>query len=226
MALSIKCERREHFGKNAVRRLRKEEMIPAILYGNKKENVPLSLHKKDVFKILKTESAENTIFKLDFEAGRKDVMFKELQWDPVSDEILHADLIQIAMDKVIEISVPVITAGEAVGVKTEGGFLDFMTREVEIECLPKNIPDHLEIDISELHIGQSLKVEDIKLPDGVSLVSEPDVILVNIEAPHKEEEPVAAEEEEIIGEEEEPELIKKEKEGEEEEPEKEKSGEE
>ncbi|MBN1273697.1 MAG: 50S ribosomal protein L25/general stress protein Ctc [Candidatus Aminicenantes bacterium] len=212
MGFLIKCERRNDFGKNAARRLRREQMIPAVLYGKKEENVPLSINKKDIFNILKSETAENTIFKLDFDAGKKDVMFRELQKDPVTDEILHADLIQIAMDKPIQISVPVLTVGEAVGVKAEGGFLDFITREVELECLPKDIPDHIQIDISSLHIGQSLKVEDLDLPQVVSLISEPNVILVNVEAPHKEEEVVVEEEEEIIGEEEEPEVIKKEKE--------------
>jgi large subunit ribosomal protein L25 len=139
-------------------------------------------------------------------------MIKELQRDPVTDEILHADFVHIAMDKAIRVSVPLVSVGEAVGVKTEGGFVDFVTREVEIECLPKDIPEQIEIDISGLHLRQSLKVEDIALPAGVKLITSSDTILVLIEVPLKEEEiEVEEEEEEVIAEEEEPEVIGKEK---------------
>jgi large subunit ribosomal protein L25 len=116
------------------------------------------------------------------------------------------------MDKTVRVSVPVVTSGEAVGVKTEGGFIDLMTREVEVECLPKDIPEHIEVDISDLHLHQSLKVEDIAPIEGVEILSAPDAILVLVEAPSKEEEiEVVEEEEEIISEGEEPEVIKKEK---------------
>jgi large subunit ribosomal protein L25 len=136
-----------------------------------------------------------------------------LQRDPVTDEILHADFIHIAMDKVIRVSVPVVSVGEAVGVKAEGGFVDFITREVEVECLPKDIPEHIEIDISGLHLRQSLKGEDVTLPEGVKLITSSDTILVMIEVPVKEEEIEVEEEEEeeVIAEEEEPEVIGKEK---------------
>jgi large subunit ribosomal protein L25 len=113
--------------------------------------------------------------------------------DPVKDEILHVDLIHIAMDKVIKVSIPVDIIGEAVGVKTEGGFVDLMLRELEVECLPNIIPESIDIDISGLHMHQSLKVEDIILPDGVKMISEPDAVIVVIAAPTKEE-PKAEEE--------------------------------
>jgi large subunit ribosomal protein L25 len=139
-------------------------------------------------------------------------MIKELQRDPVTDEILHADFVHIAMDKVIRVSVTVVSMGEAVGVKAEGGFVDFITREVEVECLPKDIPEHIEIDISDLHLRQSFKAGDISLPEGVELITSSDTILVMIEVPVKEEEiEVEEEEEEVIAEEEEPEVIGKEK---------------
>jgi large subunit ribosomal protein L25 len=161
---------------------------------------------------LKAETGENTVFEVSYNSETRNAMIKELQRNPVTDEILHADLIQIAMDKVVRVSVPVVTVGDAIGVKTEGGFVDFITREIEIECLPKNIPENIEIDISELHLRQSLKVGDIVVPSEITLVSEPDTILVHIEVPTKEEEiEIEEEEEELIGEEEEPEVIKKEK---------------
>lgn len=212
MSFKIKAEKREIFGKNASRRLRKEGMIPAVLYGGGSSNVPLTLKKQDVFMILRSDTGENTVFQVSFDSESRDVMIKELQRDPVTDEILHADFVHIAMDKVIQVSVPVVSVGEAVGVKTEGGFVDFITREVEIECLPKDIPERIEIDISGLHLRQSLKAVDITLPEGVKLITSSDTILVLIEVPLKEEEiEVEEEEEEVIAEEEEPEVIGKEK---------------
>jgi large subunit ribosomal protein L25 len=212
MSFKIKAEKRDIFGKNASRQLRREGLIPAILYGGDASNVPLTLRKQDVFLILRSDTGENTVFQVSFDSEIRDVMIKELQRDSVSDEILHADFIHITMDKVIRVSVPVVSVGEAVGVKAEGGFVDFITREVEVECLPKDIPEHIEVDISGLHLRQSLKAEDITLPEGVMLITSSDTIFVMIEVPLKEEEiEVEEEEEEVITEEEEPEIIGKEK---------------
>ena len=221
MGITIKGEKREVFGKNASRVIRREGKVPAIFYGANTASVPLMVAKTDIIKILKSEAGENTIFKVSFNSESRDAMIKELQVDPVTDELLHVDLYQIAMDKLIRVSVPVVPVGEAVGVKSEGGFVDFMSREVEIECLPKDIPEHIEIDISSLHIHQSVKAEDIKPPEGVEMLTEPDTVLVLIDVPQKEEiiEEVE-EEEEVIAEGEEPEVIKKEKEEEEKEEEK------
>lgn len=221
MSFKIKSEIRNVFGKNASRRIRQEGMIPAILYGADTVSIPLTLNKKDVFAILKAETGENTIFKISFNSETRNTMIKELQKDPVTDEILHADLIQIVMDNVISVSVPIVLVGEAVGVKAEGGFVDFVTREVEIECLPKNIPEQLEIDISSLHLHQSLKVEDLSSPGEITLVTDPNTVVVLIHAPTKEEVEVEEIEEEIVAEEE-PEVIKKEKPEEEEKEKKEK----
>jgi large subunit ribosomal protein L25 len=212
VSFKIKAEKREIIGKNASRRLRREGMIPAVLYGGGSSNVPLTLKKQDVFMILRSDTGENTVFQVSFDSEIRDVMIKELQRDPVTDEILHADFVHIAMDKVIQVSVPLVSVGEAVGVKTEGGFVDFITREVEVECFPKDIPEHIEIDISGLHLRQSLKAGDITLPEGVKIITSSDTILVLIEVPLKEEEiEVEEEEEEVIAEEEEPEIIGKEK---------------
>lgn len=212
MSFKIKAEKREIFGKNASRRLRREGMIPAVLYGSDTSNVPLTLKKQDIFMILRSDTGENTVFQVSFDSEKRDVMIKELQRDPVTDEILHADFVHIAMDKAVRVSVPVVSVGEAVGVKTEGGFVDFVTREMEIECLPKDIPEEIEIDISGLHLRQSLKAGDIALPEGVKLITPSDTIVILIEVPLKEEEiEVEEEEEEVIAEEEEPEVIGKEK---------------
>jgi len=209
MSFTIKAERRNVFGKAVSRRLRKEGKIPVILYGLATESTPLIVKKMDIFKILRSESGENTIFKVSIDSGTENAMIKEIQADPVTDEILHADLIQIAMDRVIQVSVPVVLKGEAVGVKAEGGFIDVITREVDVECLPKDIPEHVLLDISELHLNQSLKVEDMAVPETVKILSDPSTVVVHIVAPIAEE--VVVEEEELIGEEEEPEVIKKER---------------
>lgn len=216
MSLTIKGEKREAFGKNASRRLRREGRVPAVLYGENMSNTHLALHKKDIFSILRSESGENTIFKTSFDSESVDTMIKEVQIDPVRDEILHIDLIQIAMDKAVKVYVPVVAKGEAIGVKAEGGFIDLSMREVEIECLPHDIPEHIDIDISPLHLHQSIKVADVIPPAGVKIVSDPNAVVVLIEAPTKEEE-VAIKEEveegvEVMAEEEQPEVIKKEKE--------------
>jgi large subunit ribosomal protein L25 len=213
MSVTIKTERRERYGKGMSRKIRREGMLPVILYGPNTENIPLIMNKKDVFRILKSESGENTLFKVAFDSEKRDVMIKELQQDVVSDEILHVDLIQIALDKKIRVTVPLVLVGDAVGVKTEGGFVDFMTRELEIECLPKDIPEHIDVDISELHLNQSVKVEDIPRVGNVEFASDPQTVLVHVLAQKAEEieEEIPAEEEEIIAGEAEPEVIKKEK---------------
>jgi large subunit ribosomal protein L25 len=213
MGIKIKGEIRELFGKNASRRLRKEGRVPANLYGIAAENVSLILDKKDIFEILRSEAGENTIFKISYDSKTKDVMIKEVQINPADDELLHVDLILIAMDKEIRVTVPFVLTGEAVGVKAEGGFVDFVTREVELECLPKAIPEHIEVDISGLHLHQSIKIEDISLPEGAKWVSDLDTVIAMIHAQAKEEVIVEEEEleEEVIAEEEEPEVIKKEK---------------
>ncbi|MEA3420244.1 MAG: 50S ribosomal protein L25 [Acidobacteriota bacterium] len=218
MSFMIRAEMREVFGKNASRRLRKEGKLPAVLYGKDIQNVSLILDKKDIFAVLKSETGENTIFKVSFDSKKKNAMIKEFQKDPVTDELLHADLILIAMDEVVNITIPLVLIGEAVGVKAEGGFVDFVNREVEVECLPKDIPENIEIDISDLHLHQSSKVEALSPPEGVTITTDGQSVIVLIEAPSKEEEVEEVEEvEEEITEEEEPEIIKKEKAEEEEE---------
>ena len=212
--MTIKADVRETRGKNAARRLRSSGLLPAILYGPGAENVSLSLEKKDIFSILKSESGENTLFKVVFDSEKRDVMIKDYQQDVVSDEVLHVDLIQVLMDKAIRVNVHIELVGEAIGVKSEGGFVDFATREVEVECLPSDIPEQLTVDISELHLHQAFKVEDLDEIAGVKVTTDPNTALVLIQAPSVEEEVVEeeAEEGEIMAEGEEPEVIKKEKE--------------
>ncbi|MGZ5554504.1 MAG: 50S ribosomal protein L25 [Candidatus Aminicenantales bacterium] len=222
MSIVVKTEKRQGLGTNAARRLRAQGFVPAVLYGESMETLPLVLSKKDIVQILRLESGENTIFKVAVDADAYDTMIKEMQIDPSTDELLHVDLIRIAMDKPIRVTVPIVHHGEPFGVKTEGGFIDFVTREVEVECLPKDIPESLEIDISELHIHQAFKVEAMPVPAGIKVLTDPNTALVLVSLPHKEEEVFPGEkpEGEVAAEEpKEPEVIKKER-AEKEEPEK------
>jgi large subunit ribosomal protein L25 len=213
MNIVVKSEKRQGLGSNAARRLRAQGFVPAVLYGESLETTSLVLSKKDIVQILRLESGENTIFKVAVEGDAYDAMIKELQVDPASDELLHVDLIRISMDKPIRVTVPIVHRGEPIGVKTEGGFIDFVTREVEVECLPRDIPESLGIDISELHVNQSFKIESMAVPAGVRIISEPATVLVLVSLPHKEEEfPGEKPEGEVVAEEpKEPEVIKKER---------------
>jgi len=212
MNIVVKSEKREGLGSNASRRLRAQGFVPAVLYGESMESQPLVVSKKDIIQILRLETGENTIFKVAFEAEQYDAMIKELQIDPATDELLHADLIRISMDKPVRVAVPVVHRGEPVGVKTEGGFIDFVTREVEVECLPRDIPENLSIDITELHVNQSFKAENMTIPAGVRLITEPATVIVLVSMPHKEEEFPGEKPEEAVAEEpKEPEVIKKER---------------
>lgn len=198
MSLVIKSETRDALGKNASRRIRRSGLVPAVLYGEGTESVSLTLDKKDIIRILKSETGENTLFRIAVDGGEKDAMIKAVQVDPTTDEILHADLIRIAMDKAIRVMVPLEVTGEAYGVKTEGGFVDFMTREVEVECLPAAIPERLVVDITALHLHQSLKVGEVPLPEGVKLISEPGAVAVLIQVPHEEKVEAKPEEEAAV----------------------------
>ncbi len=217
MSIVVECEKRQETGKNAARRLREKDLIPAVMYGEGSEAVPLTVAKKDIIRIMRLESRENTLFEVSFNNEKHNAMIKELQIDPVSDKILHADLIRISMDKPIKVTVPVVVTGVAFGVKNEGGFVEIMTRELDIECLPKDIPESVTMDITQLHIHQTLKAENLVLPEGVKLNMDPGTVMVLVSSPTKAEEFVGEKPEgELEAGAAEPEVIKKGK-GEEEE---------
>ncbi len=214
MNLTIPSQPRDAFGKNASYRFRQTGRIPAILYGEGLPNLALVLDKKDVIKILKSETGLNTLFKIAVSDGERDVMIKDVQIDPISDQLIHADLIQIDMNKAVRVEVPIELVGEAVGVKTEGGFIDFMTRELMIECLPALIPERLTVDVTELHLHQSIKVAEVALPEGIKLITDPGAVVALVQVPHEEKveaAPVAEEGAEAAAAPAEPEVIKKER---------------
>ncbi|HBZ69244.1 MAG TPA: 50S ribosomal protein L25 [Deltaproteobacteria bacterium] len=194
-ALSV--EVREHTGKGMGRRLRASGRIPAILYGRGRESVPISLDPRLLERILATSDAGmNTLIDLAV-SGRSDlagkvVLVKELQRHPVQGALLHADLYEVDLTKTIEVSVPIHVVGTAAGVALSGGILDQALRELEIECLPRAIPDEIAVDVSALMIGQSIHVRDLALPEGVKLLSDPDLSVVSVVAPAAEIVPEAA----------------------------------
>lgn len=214
MNLTIPSQPRDAFGKNASYRFRQTGRIPAILYGEGLPNLALVLDKKDVIKILKSETGLNTLFKIAVSDGERDVMIKDVQIDPISDQLIHADLIQIDMNKAVRVEVPIELVGEAVGVKTEGGFIDFMTRELMVECLPALIPERLTVDVTELHLHQSIKVAEVALPEGIKLITDPGAVVALVQVPHEEKveaAPVVEEGAEAAAAPAEPEVIKKER---------------
>ena len=184
---------REERGKNAARRTRLTGLVPAVLYGGSGKSVALSVNAKQVAKILRSESGHNTIFTVQVAGGQQEnAMVKDWQVDPVSNNLLHVDLMRIAMDVRMRVHVPVHTFGEAQGVKLQGGIFEMVTREVEVECLPGDIPEEFRVDISDLTIGKQLRAGDLPIdPQKVKLVTDPARVLAHVVILKKEEEPAA-----------------------------------
>ena len=159
--LNVKAQGREGRGKNEARRLRKTGAIPAIVYGASKAPVPVSVDPKQIFRILKSDSGHNTIFDLEMDGENTKAMIVDWQTEPIKGALLHIDLKRIAMDKKLTVTVPILLKGEAVGVKQQGGIMEQLLREVEIECLPADIPAHIDVDVTNLEFGHVLRVKDL-----------------------------------------------------------------
>jgi large subunit ribosomal protein L25 len=189
----VAAESRSETGKNANRRLRGGGRIPGILYGAKRETIPVSVSPRDISAILKSASGENTLFDLELGGDRRKVILKEFQLEPLKHRLLHADFYEVALDQTLEVKVHVELLGTPVGVKTQGGVLDFVTRELEVECLPMDIPERIAVDVSHLEIGKHVRVSDIQVPAKVKMLTEPDVVVVHVVAARAEEAPAAVE---------------------------------
>jgi large subunit ribosomal protein L25 len=188
----VAAENRTETGKNVNRRLRTRGLIPGVLYGAKREAVPLAVSPKEITTILRSKTGENTLFDLEIGGNRRKVILKEFQINPIKGNLLHADFYEVALDKPIEVSVHIEVTGIPVGVKVEGGLLDHVTREVEVSCLPVDIPEKITIDVSDLGMGKAVRVGDLKVPDKVTMLSDPDLVIVHVVAPRAEEEVAAA----------------------------------
>jgi large subunit ribosomal protein L25 len=187
----VAAESRTETGKNVNRRLRTRGLIPGVLYGRKKETVPVAVSPKEITSILRSKTGENTLFDLDIGGSRRKVILKEFQVEPVKGQLLHADFYEVALDKPIEVSVHVELTGTPVGVKVEGGLLDFVTRELEVSCLPADIPEKIVVDVSHLELGKHVRVSEVKVPEKVTMLSDPDLVIAHVVAPRAEEEVAA-----------------------------------
>jgi large subunit ribosomal protein L25 len=192
--LIIEVNRREETGKSANRRLRREEMIPAVVYGGGKEPVAIQVPRKTLIDLFKSGGSENRIFllKLGNTGQSRHAMIRDMQIHPITRKVEHVDFMRIDMTKTIRVRVHITLEGVAYGVRTEMGLLDFVTREVEVECLPTAIPQEIKVDVTEVRIGQHLEVKDIKLPAGVKLVEDEDRVIVSVAHPKVEAEAAAA----------------------------------
>lgn len=214
MDASLEAVRRDGRGKNAARRLRRSGRVPAVVYGGEsKDGAPISVDPEKLFRILQGESGVNTLIALTVDGGAASrVMVRDLQFDPISNDLLHVDFYRLALDRAITVTVPVMLKGEPAGVKQQGGILDFVQRDVQVECMPTEIPEHLEIDVSELMIGQGVRLRDLIENVPWTPVSEPETMLVHVIAPKVEETPTEEAAESAAaetGEAAEPEVIRK-----------------
>ncbi|MGH9775728.1 MAG: 50S ribosomal protein L25 [Candidatus Acidiferrales bacterium] len=173
---------REARGKSAAKAVRRTGMVPAVLYGGKRDSISITVNAKQVARILRSESGHNTIFTVQVAGGAEEkAMMKDWQVDPVTGVLLHADLLRVAMDVRMRVKVPVHTFGEPEGVKLQGGIFEMVTREVEVECLPGDIPEEFKMDVSALTIGKQLRAADLPLdPKKVRLVTDPQRVLAHV----------------------------------------------
>jgi large subunit ribosomal protein L25 len=199
MEATLDAVKRETRGKNAARRLRAEGRIPAVVYGAQKEGdsghaVPVAVDPKPLLRILHSGSGVNTLITLKVDGeGDSRVLVKEFLVDPITEKLLHADFFRVNMDRRITVTVPIVTRGEPRGVKVEGGVLDFVHREIEIETLPGEIPDHIEVDVTNLGLNDAVYVRDVAANQKWTPVQGGDLMLLHVVTPRAAEEPAAAE---------------------------------
>ena len=189
MDATLEATPRDTFGKNEARRARRDGQVPAVLYGGDgKEATPIMVAPKALLRILHSDSGQNTLISLKL-PGASDarVLVRDFQIDPVTHQLLHADFYRVAMDRVIQVTIPVTVHGEPKGVKQQGGVLEFVRREIVIECLPGDIPEHVDIDASELMLHQGVRVRDVATDPKWKAVTEGEAMLVHVIMPKAEE---------------------------------------
>jgi large subunit ribosomal protein L25 len=169
---TLEAQPRQPGTKNEARRVRRDGKIPAVVYGAGKESVSVSVDPRHVLRILHSETGHNTIFDLTLNGDRTKAMIVDWQYEPLKGKLLHIDLKRIAMDKVLKVNVPIVLKGEAEGVKTQGGIMEQILREVEVECLPADIPSHIDADVSHLVFGTVLRVSDLPHSEKVKFLTD------------------------------------------------------
>jgi large subunit ribosomal protein L25 len=214
MEATLEAVKREGRGKNEARRLRAAGRVPGVVYGARGEGgapqaVSVSVDPKEVLRILRSDSGANTLISLRLDGSDTRVMLKEYQLDPVTHQLLHTDFYQLAMDRAITVTVPVVLKGEAKGVKVQGGMLDFVTRDIEVQCLPADIPEHIDVDVTELMLNQAIRLRDLPQHPKWKPVTEGDTMIVHVVMPKAEESAAAAEAAAAPAAAAEPEVVKK-----------------
>jgi large subunit ribosomal protein L25 len=205
MPTVIEAQLRIPGGKNVNRRIRKSGKIPAVIYGPGKQPVVVSVDPGAVKAILHSESGRNTIFAISVDGSEQNnAMVKDYQLGPVHGDLIHTDFLEIAMDRLLVLTVNIETVGEPEGVKLDGGIMDIVTRSIEVECLPADIPESIKVDVTHLKINDYIRVKNLQSDAKVKILTEPEVVVVTIVPPIKEEVPV-----EVVAETAEPEVIKK-----------------
>ena len=210
MAKQVKltAERRTAIGRSAVRKLKASGSVPAVMYGSKDKPETLQVSRRDINALLSHAAGENILVELEIAGKSRLALVQEVQHAPLGGAVLHIDFHAVSQDEVIEADVPLEPVGMANGVKNMGGLLEQSLRSLAIECLPRDLPDVIRVDVSALNIGDAIHVREIQLPDGVSTRIQPDLTAFSVLAPTVEEEPVAATAEAAAG----PEVIKEKKE--------------
>ena len=179
----VEAKPRQANGKNAARRVRKAGSVPAVVYGAGKDALAVSVDPKQIGRILHSDAGHNSIFDLQLDGEQTKAMIVDWQYEPIKGALLHIDLKRIAMDQRLTVEVPILLKGEAYGVKTEGGILEQVLREVEIECLPADIPGHIDVDVSELKFGQVLRVKDLSYDkDKLTFLTPEDQVVAHVVA--------------------------------------------
>ncbi len=185
------------FNKNAARRVRAAGMIPGVLYGAKETSIAVEVDPKQITRILHSESGHNTIFDLEIgagastAAGKTKAMIVDWQYEPIKGKLMHIDLKRIAMDKAMRVKVPILLEGVPVGVKTQGGILDQVLREVEIECLPGDIPSHIDLDVTSLGLGGSIRIADLPHGGKLKFITDENATVAHVVAIKEEAAPAA-----------------------------------
>lgn len=206
--LTVEADSREDFGKNASRRMRREGRIPAVVYGGGGPSIPVVVDPKKISQILHSESGHNAIFTLEIHGkAPARVMIRDWQTDPTRGNLLHVDLVRIARDAKLKLQVPIHVTGEPVGVKLQNGVFEFILREVEVECLPDDIPEHFTVDVSGIELGKSLRVSDLAVDPKVKILTDPTRVVAHVVEMKVEEEVKPAAEEAVAPAE--PEVIRK-----------------
>lgn len=200
--LKIEVQKRENLGKGHNRRARSGGLIPAVVYGGGKDSVSIQVDRKSMLDLMKKAGGEHPIFLLKLGDNERHAMIRDMQVHPITRQVMHIDFQRVMMDQKLRVQVPIELTGTAYGVKTEGGVLDFVTRELLVEALPGDLPNHIELNVTELRVGEHLVARQIAMPQGVVLADEPEKVICSLGHARAEEPAEGADRDE-------PEVIKK-----------------